>query len=123
METRNATIRRDSENAYLVLESEQGQLELNLTDDNPNDVKAVFNKLLNDLKKRSFEFKLEDDSTDLFHSICEEYLLQLNAELKSVHKELSDYDLVEPINHEKDDLIEAVIPIRQMNEGEKTQSS
>lgn len=95
MATIKATIRRDGDNVYLVLISGQEPLEIILTDDNPNNIKAVFNKLLKKLKSGIFEFELEDHSEDLYKFICQEYINQLNEELKAVHKELEDYLLLD----------------------------
>jgi hypothetical protein len=96
METRKATIRRDTTNTYLVLEGRDDQkFEIILTDDNPNSIKGVFNSLLKDLKKGLFKFELEDDSSDLYNHICKEYLTQLNVELNTAFNELDDFDLLE----------------------------
>ena len=51
METKRATIKREETNTYLVLEIGEAPLQIILTDDNPNNVKMVFNSLLKELKK------------------------------------------------------------------------
>lgn len=95
METKRAIIKRDTSNTYLVLEVNSQSLEIILTDDNPNNVKSVFNNLLKELKKGLFEFKIEDEKQDLYNHISTEYLKQLNAELKSIYDELADFELLE----------------------------
>ncbi|HKC69867.1 MAG TPA: hypothetical protein VKG26_16645 [Bacteroidia bacterium] len=95
METNKATIKRGENNASLILHVNSQEFEIILTDDNPNNVKSVFNNLLKELKKGLFGFNLDDETMDLYHDICVEYLKQLNTELKSVHTELIDYDLLE----------------------------
>ncbi len=95
METKKAIIRRDTTNTFLVLHGESENYEIILTEDNPNNVKGVFNKLLKELKKGLFQFELEDESTDLYNNICKEYLAQLNVELNTVFDELEDYNLIE----------------------------
>ncbi|PRB04089.1 hypothetical protein CQ046_07625 [Chryseobacterium sp. MYb7] len=95
METKKATIKREDANTYLVLEVGETPLQIILTDDNPNNVKMVFNSLLKELKKGLFEFNLEDESQDLYNNICTEYLTQLNSELKAIYDELIDYELVD----------------------------
>lgn len=96
METHKATINRLEEKTSLVLHiGDEVQLEIELTEDKPNEVKNVFNKLISFLKKNSFKFELEDDKEDLYFHICSEYLEQLNAELSSIHQELEDYELLE----------------------------
>jgi hypothetical protein len=96
MEIKSATISRKASITHLVLHSRCGELELNLSDDNPQEIKDVFNSLIKDLKKGSIQFALQDESKDLYHSICEEYIVQLNSELRTVYSELKDYGLTEP---------------------------
>lgn len=95
METKKATIKREDTNTYLVLEVGDNSLEIILTDDNPSNVKLVFNNLLKELKKGLFEFNLEDETQDLYYNICLEYLIQLNSEVKAIYDELVDYELTE----------------------------
>ena len=99
METKKATIRRDANNAYLVLDVTETPLEIILTDDIPNNVKSIFNKLLKELKVGVIEFELQDDNEDLYHHICTEYISQLNGEMKAIHQELDDYDLLEGVDN------------------------
>lgn len=95
METKKATIKREEPNTYLVLEVGENPIQIILTDDNPNNVKSAFNLILKELKKGLFEFKLEDESSDLYNNICIEYLNQLNAEIKIIHGELEEFELTE----------------------------
>lgn len=95
METHNATIKREETKTNLIFSIGGNELEINLTEDKPIEVKNVFNKLLLKLKKGEFEFELEDDKEDLFFHISTEYISQLNAELSSIYKELEDYNLLE----------------------------
>jgi len=94
METHNATIERKDDNATLKLALGITVLDIVLTEDKPNDVKSVFNKLLEQLKSGEFEFSLTDEKEDLYFHICKEYITQLNAELKSTYKELQDSGLL-----------------------------
>ncbi|MBK9742875.1 MAG: hypothetical protein IPO94_07875 [Saprospiraceae bacterium] len=95
METKRATIKREDANTYLVLEAGDIPLQITLTDDNPNNVKNIFNDLLKELKKGLFEFHLEDETSDLYNNICVEYLVQLNSEIKAIYDELVDYELID----------------------------
>lgn len=95
METKKAKILREEANTHLVLELGQGQVEITLTEDNPNNVKTAFNSILKELKNGLFEFTLEDETHDLFNNICVEYLTQLNSELKAIYNELEEYELIE----------------------------
>ena len=90
METNKATITRQKDKTILVLKFEDTNLEIVLTEDNPNAVKNVFNNLIQRLKKGQFNFELEDDKQDLYFHISQEYIRQLNSELSSVYSELED---------------------------------
>ena len=59
----------------------------------------LFNSLLKELKKGAIEFNLADETQDLYHNICSEYLVQLNSELRTIYEELVDYELVEVEEH------------------------
>jgi len=94
MATHKATIERKDTGALLKLALEGSELYINLSEDNPNEVKTVFNKLLEQLKNGEISFDLEDAKEDLYFHICKEYITQLNAELKSTYKELEDNSLL-----------------------------
>lgn len=95
MAIHNATIeRKDNNSATLKLALGAEELNIVLTDDNPNEVKSVFNKLLLHLKDDEIEFNLIDEEDDLYFNICKEYITQLNSELKSTYTELQDNGLL-----------------------------
>lgn len=94
MVTHNATIERKADSAILKLALGTTVLDIVLTEDKPNDVKSVFNKLLEQLKSGEFGFNLTDTKEDLYYHICKEYITQLNTELKSTYKELRDNGLL-----------------------------
>lgn len=96
METKKATIKREEANTYLVLEVGETTVQITLTDDNPNNVKAAFNTILKELKNGLFEYALKDEMSDLYNNICVEYLKQLNAEIQTIYNELKEYELTEP---------------------------
>lgn len=95
MATHKATIERKKDSAILKLAVGKTMLDIVLTEDKPNDVKSVFNKLLEILKKGLFDFSLTDEKQDLYYHICKEYITQLNAELKSTFQELKDNGLLQ----------------------------
>jgi hypothetical protein len=94
MATYKAIIQRGTQ-VQLVLKLEKQDIKIVLTDDNPVNVKGVFNKLIGALKKGAFTFQLEDKTEDLFKHICVEYVKQLNSELKTIYQELVDNELIE----------------------------
>nr|WP_067062001.1 hypothetical protein [Mucilaginibacter sp. L294] len=99
MEIKKATISRGEAETSLLLEIVDSPLKIVLTDDNPNNVKTVFNILLKELKNGIFEFVLEDDVQDLYYHLCTEYIVQLNLEMKAVYQELLDFSLVKAIEN------------------------
>jgi hypothetical protein len=94
MATHNATIHRNDGNATLKVALGETVLDIVLTEDKPNEVKDVFNKLLEHLKGGEFDFNLTDEKEDLYFHICKEYITQLNAELRSTYQELKDNGLL-----------------------------
>ncbi len=94
METNTATINREKEKTSLLLTINGKILEILLTEDNPINVKSVFNDLLKELQNGLFKFELNDEELDLYHHICNEYISQLNTELQSVYTELEEYGLL-----------------------------
>lgn len=95
METHKATIVRGESNVTLTLSIKGNSHDILLTEDKPNEVKNVFNKLIEELKNGVFNFILEEDTKqDLYYHTSKEYLIQLNSELTSVFNELKDYDLL-----------------------------
>lgn len=95
METKKATITRETDKASLVLSGVSSTHEIILTEDKPNNIKFVFNNLIQDLKKGVFQYELDDSIIDLYHNICREYLLQLNTEMQSIYDEMEEFDLLE----------------------------
>ena len=105
MEEYKATIVKESdEKVMLSLSVEGDTFNIVLTEDNPNNVKSVFNGLLQKLKSSLFKFELESDNEDLYYFISKEYISQLNSELLSVYNELSDYNLLDENQNGEDDL-------------------
>ena len=69
MATHKATIERKEDSATLKLALGTTVLDIVLTEDKPNDVKSVFNKLLEQLKNGEFDFNLTDTKEDLYYHI------------------------------------------------------
>lgn len=95
METLEAKILREIEKTSLRLEIDGNIQEILLSSNEANEIKKVFNRLIIELKKREFEFTLIDDQQDLYNAVCQEYIKQLNNELKTIRQELVDNGLAE----------------------------
>lgn len=102
MEIKKATINRQETKTSLVLEGNTDSFEIILTEDNPNNIKSVFNHLIKDLKRGNFNFQLEDTKEDMYHHICIEYINQLNSEINLIYSELVEFDLIEEFEPQQD---------------------
>ena len=64
-----------------------------MSDDKADEVKSAFNKLIVRVKKGEFQVKLGGLGDDLFSQVANEYIKQLNREIKEVHAELKQHGL------------------------------
>ncbi len=94
MEMFSSTIRTIGENHSIELTIDQEKLLIPLTEDKPNEIKEVFNKLILHLKEKEFGFTFDKTESSLYFHIGEEYIKQLNQEMQSIRHELKDYDLI-----------------------------
>jgi hypothetical protein len=83
--------------AFVRVEDDKYTLEIRLGDeaaiiplsqDQPNEVKSAFNKLIVRLKAGLFRIDLKEAGEDLFSQVSKEYLEQLNSELEEVFGEM-----------------------------------
>jgi len=95
----NATIKREDSAVNLILTTGTNNYYICLTDDNPSEIKNVFNDLIIELKNGKFSFSLSDETQDLYFHICDEYIKQLNAEIADIFSQLKKYDLVEKVEN------------------------
>lgn len=95
MVTLDAVVECVEEKYFLKISVEQGPVTIPLSDDNPNEVKSAFNKLIQRIRIGEFTIKLEKVGEDLFSMVANEYLTQLNREIQEVRRQMKEYDLVE----------------------------
>lgn len=96
METHIALIKTVKAEQYLGLKLNGKQFDLPLTKDEPNEIKKVFNELILHLKKGLFCFAMEEKKDgDLIYQVANEYVEQLNNDLKEVYQELKSNQLLE----------------------------
>ncbi len=94
METiKGKVIKVDNKRCINIKKGRQ-QIKIPLTEDKPIDVKNAFNELIEWIQEGEFKIELEDVGTDLFSQVAEEYILQLNREIKEVREEMDDLGLV-----------------------------
>jgi hypothetical protein len=94
METVKATVVELKEKHFIKIETGDEEIMIPISEDKPNEIKSVFNKLIARIKKGEFEIKLEDIGQDLFSQVANEYVTQLNREIQEVRGEMLDYGLV-----------------------------
>ena len=69
-------------------------IDIALTEDKPEEVRAAFNKLIVLLKKSPIMLVFIKEGDDIYQQIGEEYIKQLNKELSTVRNDLEEYDMV-----------------------------
>ena len=95
METVKASIEIEDGKRFINIQLEDELIGIPMSENRPNDVKSVFNKLIVRLKAGKFVIELEDVGEDLFSQVAKEYVLQLNGELSEVYDELFEHGLLE----------------------------
>jgi hypothetical protein len=95
METVKALVVEEDEKYFIEIAIEEEPIWIPLSEDKPNEVKSVFNKLIERMKEGAFEIELDQVGEDLFSQVAKEYLTQLNLEIEEVHDEMISLGLVE----------------------------
>lgn len=98
MVTLEATVECIEEKYFLKINVEEKSVAIPLSDDNPNEVKSAFNKLIQRIRIGEFSIKLDKVGEDLFSMVANEYLTQLNREIQEIHNQMKAQNLlkVEP---------------------------
>jgi hypothetical protein len=94
METISATVMNVDDKYFIKIKLEEEEISIPLSDDKPNEVKSAFNKIIARIKVGEFQITLDKVGDDLFTLVANEYLTQLNREIKEVHGEMKHYGLV-----------------------------
>lgn len=94
MEVLKAFVRVEDEKYTLEVELGDELAIIPLSQDQPNEVKCAFNKLIVRLKSGLFHIELEECGEDLFSQVSKEYLVQLNSELEEVFGEMMSEGLL-----------------------------
>lgn len=94
METVRATVENLEDKYVIKIESEGEVIRIPMSEDKPNEVKSAFNKILTRIKTGEFQIKLEEVGEDLFSQVANEYISQLNREIREVHGTMKEYGLV-----------------------------
>jgi hypothetical protein len=75
METVSSIVKKEGEHQFLSFSIDGEELKIPLTDDNPQAVKEVFNKLIVRLKKGIFKIEMTEAGKDLFSQVTETSLI------------------------------------------------
>lgn len=94
METISATVENLDDKYFIKMNFGQEEIRIPLSEDKPNEVKSGFNKIIEKIKLGEFQIKLEVVEENLFSQVANEYLLQLNREIKEVRGEMKEYGLI-----------------------------
>lgn len=87
-EVLEAVIRVDEDKYTLEIQLGDEVAIIPLSQDQPNEVKSAFNKLIVRLKSGLIRIELQEPGEDLFSQVSKEYLEQLNSELEEVYGEM-----------------------------------
>jgi Txe/YoeB family toxin of Txe-Axe toxin-antitoxin module len=94
METLSAEVIEEDAKHFIVIDLGSDKVRIPLTDDKPAQVKKAFNRLIRRIKEGPFVVKLIDVGEDLFSQVAEEYIKQLNKEVREVRAEMVQHALV-----------------------------
>ena len=94
METIKAEVVETDEKHFIKIEVEDHTIKIPMSEDKPNEVKSAFNKLIARIKDGEFQIELDKIGEDLFSQVANEYVTQLNKEIKEVYGEMVQHGLV-----------------------------
>ena len=94
METINASVEKIEEKYFIKVEIGAEGIRIPMSEDQPNDVKSAFNKIITRMKDGVFQIALVETGEELFSQVALEYITQLNREISAVHGEMQQYGLV-----------------------------
>lgn len=94
METFRAIVERLEDKYFIKIEAGDEVISIPMSEDKPNDVKSAFNKIITRIKTNEFQIKLEEVGEDLFTQVANEYISQLNREIREVHGAMKEYGLI-----------------------------
>jgi len=95
METIEAVVEVLEDKYFISIDLGEGSVaKISLSDDKANDVKAAFNKIITRIKLGEFQIKMNVVGDDLYSQVANEYLIQLNREIKEVRGEMEAQGLI-----------------------------
>ncbi|MBE7466773.1 MAG: hypothetical protein HS116_25160 [Planctomycetes bacterium] len=95
METIKALIESIDDKRFIKIVLVSDEIRIPLTEDQPNEIKKAFNKLIARIREGEFKIEIEAVGEDLFSQVASEYINQLNREIRDVFIEMKDYGLIQ----------------------------
>lgn len=94
METISASVVNHENKHFIRIRDEGMEAVIPMSEDKPNEVKSAFNKIIVRIKSGVFQIKLEEIGEDLFSQVANEYIQQLNREIREIHGQMKEHGLV-----------------------------
>jgi hypothetical protein len=94
MERVNASVETIDDKFYIKIDFDDEVVRIPLSDDKANEVKSAFNKIILKIKAGDFYIHLDKVEETLFSQVANEYLIQLNREIKEVSGHMKSFGLV-----------------------------
>lgn len=94
MEAIKATVENIEDKYFIKIKIGEEEICIPMSEDKPNDVKSAFNKIIIRIKAGEFQIKLDGVGDDLFSQVANEYIAQLNREIKEVYGEMKQHGLI-----------------------------
>lgn len=95
MERIKANVERVEDQYFIKLRFKDDEILIPMSEDNPNEVKKSFNKIILQIKVEEFQIELEEVGEDLFSQVAKEYITQLNREIHEVLGEMRKFGLIQ----------------------------
>lgn len=93
METLRATVESVDDKYFIKINTDNEEIIIMMSEDNPNEVKSAFNKIITRIKAGEFQIQLDPVGEDLYSLVANEYLIQLNREIQEIHGVMKGYGL------------------------------
>ena len=94
METIRASVESRDNKHCIMIRDEGMEIVIPMSENKPNEVKSAFNKIIVRIRSGEFQIKLEDVGEDLFSQVANEYIKQLNREIREIYGQMKEYGLV-----------------------------
>lgn len=94
METVSAVVESLDNKHFILIKIGEEEIRIPMSEDNPNEIKSAFNKLITRIEVGEFQICLEKIGEDLFSLVAHEYITQLNREILEVRNEMEQLGLV-----------------------------